>query len=152
MHTVPGAFQALQQLYAEGEAAIDAGDFPLAVAKFTEGLGIDDHFRQRYVTMYAQRAFALHRMGETDKAIPDYTKAIEMEPPINQAQYYFHRGMCFARQENGVEQAIADYGSSIAPHDQHPGPFELRGKLLAALGRQAEADADLARARELSQR
>jgi hypothetical protein len=44
--------------------------------------------------MYAQRAFAASAWATT-WARSDYGKAIEMEPPINQAQYFFHRGMCF---------------------------------------------------------
>ncbi|MBS2026375.1 MAG: hypothetical protein JST54_00605 [Deltaproteobacteria bacterium] len=45
MHTLPGAFQKLQQLYADGVAAIEERRFEDAIAKFTEGLAIDDHFR-----------------------------------------------------------------------------------------------------------
>jgi tetratricopeptide (TPR) repeat protein len=141
MHTIPGAFQKLQTLYAEGEAAIQEQRFADAVAKFSEGLGIDDNFRQRYVTMYAQRAFALHNMGRLDEAIPDYTRAIEKEPEINQAQYYFQRGLCFMSLGR-PDDAIRDYGQAIAMHPQHPGPFHLRGKLLFQQGRFADAIAD----------
>jgi len=129
MHTQPGAMARLQQLYAEAEAAIEAGALQDAVAKLTEGLAIDDHFRQRYVTQYAQRAFAYQRMGQLEPAIADYDRAIEMEPEINQAQYLFHRGMCFAGLGQ-FERAVADYGASIALHQGHPGPFHLRAKLL----------------------
>ena len=149
MHTTPGAFQRLQQLYAEGEAALEAGDFASAVARFSEGLAIDDHFRQRYITMYAQRAFAYQRLGDNERAIPDYTMAIAMEPEMNQAQYYFHRGMCHAALPEGSARAIEDYGASIALHDEHPGPFHLRGKLLLEAGRWAEAEADFDRLLEL---
>jgi tetratricopeptide (TPR) repeat protein len=149
MHAIPGAFQKLQQLYAEGEAALERGDFPGAVECFSEGIAIDDHFRQRYVTMYAQRAFALQRMGAHERAIADYTRAIAMEPPMNQAQYWFHRGMCWSSLPNGNEQAIADYTASIALHDDHPGPFHLRGKLLIDAGRWSEAEADFDRLLEL---
>lgn len=146
MHTVPGLFDRLSRLYADGERAIGEGRFTDAVALFTEGIGLDDHFRQRYITMYAQRAFAKQRLGDHMGAIPDYTKAIEMEPPINQAQYYFHRGMSFAAIGGHFEHAVADYGRSIALHDQHPGPFHLRGKLLATeLERYKEAIADFDR-------
>jgi tetratricopeptide (TPR) repeat protein len=141
MHTIPGAFQKLQTLYAEGEAAIQEQRFADAVATFSEGLRIDDNFRQRYVTMYAQRAFALHNMGRLDEAIPDYTRAIEKEPEINQAQYYFQRGLCFMSLGR-PDDAIRDYGQAIAMHPQHPGPFHLRGKLLFQQGRFADAIAD----------
>lgn len=141
MHTVPGAFEKLRTLYAEGEAALQEQRFADAVAKFSEGLSIDDNFRQRYVTMYAQRAFALHNMGRLDEAIGDYTHAIEKEPEINQAQYYFQRGLCFMSLGR-LDDAIRDYGQAIAMHPQHPGPFHLRGKLLFQQGRFAEAIAD----------
>ena len=61
MHTVPGLFERLTTLYADGERAIEEGRFSDAVALFTEGIRLDDQFRQHYVTMYAQRAFARSR-------------------------------------------------------------------------------------------
>jgi len=152
MHTVPGLFDRLVDIYARGELAVDEGRFDEAIALFDEGLGLDDHFRQRYVTMYAQRAFAKQRKGDHMGAIPDYGKAIEMEPEINQAQYYFHRGMSFAAIGDHFEHAVADYGRSIALHDEHPGPFHLRGKLLATeLERYEEAIADFDRFCQLQQ-
>jgi tetratricopeptide (TPR) repeat protein len=141
MHTKPGLMDKLVALYAEGEQALGEGRFTDAVRIFSDGLALDDQFRQRYVTMYAQRAFAHQRLGNHEAALPDYAKAIELEPPINQAQYWFHRGMSLAALGR-PEEAIADYGRSIALHDQHPGPFHLRGKLLVDAGRWQEAIAD----------
>ena len=143
MHTVPGLFERLTTLYADGERAIEEGRFSDAVALFTEGIRFDDQFRQHYVSMYAQRAFARQRMGDNMAAIPDYTRAIEMEPPMNQAQYLFHRGMCFTAIGGHEEHAVQDYGRSIALYPDHPGPYHLRGKLFASeLGRYEEAVAD----------
>jgi tetratricopeptide (TPR) repeat protein len=145
MHTVPGAFAALQRLYAEGEACLGQGRLDEAVAKFSEGIAIDDHFRQRYVTMYAQRGFALQRLGRLQEAISDYGRAIEMEPEINRAQYLFHRGMCWSGLSQ-PERAVADHTASIALHDGHPGPFHLRGKIYVdELQRYAEGIADFDR-------
>jgi tetratricopeptide (TPR) repeat protein len=146
MHTVPGLFDRLTAIYADGERAIEEGRLHDAVALFTEGIGLDDQFRNQYVTMYAQRAFARQRMGDNMGAIPDYGKAIEMEPPINQAQYLFHRGMCFTAIGGHEEHAVNDYGRSIAIYPDHPGPYHLRGKLYASdLGRYQEAIADFDR-------
>lgn len=145
MHTVPGLFDRLSALYAEGEAAVDQGRLEDAVRIFTEGIGLDDHFRQRYVTMYALRAFAKQRMNDLAGAIPDYTRAIEMEPPVNQAQYLFHRGMCFAGLGGHEEHAINDYARSSAIYPDHPGPYHLRGKLLVDAERWDEAIADFDR-------
>lgn len=143
MHTVPGLFDHLTKLYGDVERAMQEGRFGDAIAACTEGIRLDDHFRQRYVTFYAQRAFALQRMGDHASAIADYGKAIEMEPPIHQAQYFFHRGMGFSALGGQAEQAVADYTSSIALHQGQPGPFHLRGKLLTGdLGRHEEAIRD----------
>lgn len=155
MHAIPGAFQRLQALYAEGEAAIEQGDLETAVQKFSEGIGIDDHFRQRYITLYAQRAFALQKLGRLGEAIADYSRALELgEPPVNQAQYHFHRAMCWAglsaegeERRANVERAVADHGRSIELFPDHPGPYHLRAKLLVnELERYAEALPDLERA------
>lgn len=146
MHTVPGLFDRLTQLYAAGEQALAEQRFTDAEAYFSEGIELDDHFRQRYVTMYAQRAFARQRLGDPMGAIRDYGKAIELEPPINQAQYHFHRGMCFEQLGGHEEHAIADYGKAIALYPDHPGPYHLRGKLYTGdLGRFEEAIADFDR-------
>ncbi len=141
MHTVPGAFEKLTALYAEGEALVDNGQFEEAIAKFGEGIAIDDHFRQRYITMYAQRGFAHQRLGNFEPAIADYTKAIEMEPEINQAQYHFHRGMCWSALSD-PERAVEDYTASMQLFPDHPGPYHLRGKLYVDMERYEDAIAD----------
>lgn len=153
MHTVPGVQEKLQQIYAEGEALIRANDFEGAVQKFTEGLAIDDQFRQRYITMYAQRAYAHQMLGNMNEAIDDYSKAIELEtPPENRAQYFFQRGFILQglptdsdeEYNANVDRAIADYGSSIELYPNHPGPYHLRGALLVNVkGKHQEALTDL---------
>jgi tetratricopeptide (TPR) repeat protein len=146
MHTVPGLFDRLTALYADGERAIDDGRLHDAVDLFSEGISLDDQFRHNHVTMYAQRAFARQRLGDHMGAIPDYGRAIEMEAPIHQAQYYFHRGMCFTALGGHEEHAVNDFGRSIALYPDHPGPYHLRGKLFASdLGRYEEAIADFDR-------
>ncbi len=145
-HTQSGLFQRLSELYADGERAMAQGRFSDAVSVFSEGIRLDDNFRKQYVTMYAQRAFAKQRMSDFAGAIPDYSRAIAMETAIHQAQYYFHRGMCFAALGGHDEHAVNDYGRSIEIYPDHPGPYHLRGKLLVRnLGRHDEAIADFDR-------
>ena len=146
MHTVPGLFDRLTALYADGVGALEDGRLAHAVALFTEGLQLDDEFRQGHVTMYAQRAIAHQRLGDHVAAIRDWGRAIEMEPPSHQAQYLFHRGMCFTELGGHEEHAVNDFGRAIAIYPDHPGPYHLRGKLLATdLGRYEEAIADFDR-------
>ena len=139
-------YERLTALYADGTRALEEGRFADADALFSEGISLDDQFRDQYVTMYAKRAYARQQLGDNMGAIPDYGRAIEMEPPINQAQYYFHRGMCFTALGGHEEHAVQDYGRSIAVYPDHPGPYHLRGKLYASdLGRYEEAIADFDR-------
>jgi tetratricopeptide (TPR) repeat protein len=146
MHTVPGLFDRLTALYADGVRALEDGRLHHAVALFSEGVQLDDQFRQGDVTMYAQRAFAHQRLGDHIAAIRDYNRAIEMEPPLNQAIYFFHRGMCFAALGGHEEHAVNDFGRAIALRPADPGPYHMRGKLYATdLGRYHEAIADFDR-------
>jgi tetratricopeptide (TPR) repeat protein len=146
MHTVPGLFDRLTSLHAAGERAIEEGRLQDAEALFSECLQLDDQFRQHYVTMYARRAFARQRMGDNMGAIRDYTRAIDMEPPPNQAHYYLGRGMCFTALGGHEEHAAKDYGHAIEIDPNQPMPYHLRGKLHASdLGRYEEAVADFDR-------
>jgi tetratricopeptide (TPR) repeat protein len=145
MHTVPGLFDRLTALYADGVRALEDGRLHDAIAAFSQGLQLDDHFSQGDVTMYAQRAFAYQRLGDNIAAIRDYNRAIELEPH-NQARHLFHRGMCFAALGGHEEHAVNDFGRAIAIYPDEPGPYHLRGKLYATdLGRYHEAIADFDR-------
>ena len=139
MHAVPGAFQKLQQLYAEGEAAFAEQDYETAIDKFTEGLGIDDHFRQRYITMYAQRAFAYLRVQDYENAIPDFDKAIEMEPEPHRANYHFQRALCFWQGAQNEAAALADLDKANGYAAEFWMPYDLRGRIHLAAGRYADA-------------
>lgn len=146
MHTVPGLFDRLAALYAAGEQAVAEGRLDDADAGFTEAIGLDDHFRQRWITLYAQRAFVRHRQGRLDEAIADYTAALAMnEPAPHQAQYRFQRGMAHGALGRH-DEALADYTAAIEVTPEQPGPWHLRGKLLCAqLERPADALADFDR-------
>jgi len=146
MHTVPGLFDRLTALYADGVRALEDGRMHDAVARFSEGIQLDDQFRQAQVTMYAHRAFAHQRIGDNVAAIRDYGRAIEMEPPMHHARYLFHRGMCFAALGGHEEHAVNDFTRAIALYPDDPSPYHLRGKLYATdLGRYHEAIADFDR-------
>jgi tetratricopeptide (TPR) repeat protein len=78
-------------------------------------------------------------------AIPDFGRAIEMEPH-NSALYLFHRGMSFTAIGGHEEHAVQDYGRAIALIPDHAGAYHLRGKLYASdLGRYEDAVADFDR-------
>ena len=92
---------------------------------------------------FQARAFARQQLGDHPGAIEDYGQAIALgEPPENQAQYHFYRGMCFAALGK-PDTAADEYTRSIALYPDHPGPYHLRGKIYASeLERFEEAVAD----------
>ena len=49
MHTVPGLFERLTALYADGVRALADGRPEDAVSLFSDGIQLDDEFRQGYV-------------------------------------------------------------------------------------------------------
>lgn len=146
----PGMFEWLTNLYAHGEQLIREGRLEEAVAYFSQGLGVDDHFRQRYVTMYAQRAFALHRLGRFEEAAADYARAIAMEPPHNQGQYHLQRAMCL-RQLGRDDEALFDFTRATELTPDQPGPWHLRGRLHIDHQRWSAAIADFDRLLALRQ-
>ncbi|MAQ17508.1 MAG: hypothetical protein CMN30_22270 [Sandaracinus sp.] len=149
MHTIPGLFDRLAHLYADGERAVAEGRLADAEAAFGQIIELDDHFRQRYVTAYAQRAFVRHRMGRLEEAVADYTKALAAgEPEPNQAQYHFQRAMALSALKRPAD-AEAGFSAAIALAPNQPGPWHLRGKLRAD-SRPAEALADLDRFLQLA--
>jgi tetratricopeptide (TPR) repeat protein len=146
MHTVPGLFDRLTALYADGERAVADGRLDDADAAFGQIVALDDHFRQRWITAYAQRAFVRHRQGRLEEAVADYTSALGMnEPAPHQAQYRFQRGMALEALGR-VDEALPDFTAAAEAMPDQPGPWHLRGKLLCArLGRPADALADFDR-------
>lgn len=65
----------------------------------------------------SRRAFALHErcntywmMGNADRAIPDCTQAIRLDP--NDADFYHSRGLAYS-QKGDEDRAIADYNQAI---------------------------------------
>ncbi|MDP1758576.1 MAG: tetratricopeptide repeat protein, partial [Thermodesulfovibrionales bacterium] len=55
---------------------------------------------------YFDRGNGFFNEGDFDKAIPDYTKAISIDPKYSEA--YFNRGQAYYKKEK-YEEAIKDY-------------------------------------------
>ena len=102
----PGNFEKLRAIYADAEALIAGGAYDAAIAKLSEGLAIDDHFRQRYVTMYAQRGFAQHHKGAFAAAIADYEKALALEAELTHGRLRGLIDACRAGRGPGDEPLI----------------------------------------------
>jgi len=92
---------------------------------------------------YHQRAAIYLSMGEYDKAIQEYDKALELDPTYVPA--YYDRGVAHAQQQHYAD-AIADFSEVIALDAQHAGAYYNRGLVYARQNAfdQALADYDQA--------
>jgi tetratricopeptide (TPR) repeat protein len=77
--------------------------------------------------------------GNTDKAIADYNKAIELSP--NFAGFYANRGNIYQSQGN-LQQAIADYNTAIEKNPDDTSSFYNRGLAYYGLEEYAKSLAD----------
>ncbi|MGC9393569.1 MAG: tetratricopeptide repeat protein [Anaerolineae bacterium] len=92
---------------------------------------------------YHQRAAIYLKMGEYDKAIQEYNKALELDPTYLLA--YYDRGLAHAQQQHYAD-AIADFSEVIALDPQHADAYYNRGLVHARQNAfdQALADYDQA--------
>ncbi len=126
----------------------DAGDFALcaqsvdAELKFSGCNGLVAR-EPKLAEAYSGRGLALIAMGETDRAIADYSYAIGLDPGLMVA--YYNRGLSYL--EIG-EPALAaeDFDAVIARNPGDATAYNGRATAYAALGNYDEAEADFTRA------
>jgi tetratricopeptide (TPR) repeat protein len=88
---------------------------------------------------YHHRAAIYFHMGEYDKAIQEYGKALELDPAYFPA--YYDRGLAYAQRQQYAE-ASADFSQVIALNPQHADAYYNRGLIYARQNAFAEALAD----------
>ena len=81
---------------------------------------------------YYNRGIFWYDKDDNDKAIADYTKAIELSPDY--ASAFNNRGNAYAA-KGDLDRAIADYDRAIADRRQGPVPLEQPRARLEAQGR-----------------
>ena len=80
------------------------------------------------------------KMGNTENAIGDFSKAIEIDP--NHPKAYHLRGL--AREMAGKnDQAILDFGKAIDIDSEYGAAYYSRATLLTKMGREDEAAEDM---------
>lgn len=101
---------------------------------------------QELVNKYYTRGIAFSEKGKVDRAIEDYTKAIELNPKF--AEAYYQRGRAYAK--NGeLDKAIADYTIAIERNPEYADAYYNRGGAFLRLGEHKSAKADLTTARNM---
>lgn len=90
-----------------GEAAFEEGNYDAAIRLLTKAIASGELAPEQLKTAYKFRGNAwINSKGEYDKAIADYTKAIEIDPRY--AFAYNNRGLAWGK-KGEYDKAIADY-------------------------------------------
>ncbi|MDR2033112.1 MAG: tetratricopeptide repeat protein [Helicobacteraceae bacterium] len=95
---------------------------------------------------YFSRGLAYHNLGDTSKAIADYTQAIKIKP--KNALAYLIRGLAYG-QLSDYDKAIADYNQAIKIDPNNAAAYGSRGIAYAGLSDYRSATKDARKACEL---
>lgn len=125
-----------------GNAYLAAKDYDHAIADFGEVIRINPQDAEAF----SERGIAYHQQNKDDLAIADYDEAILLNPQLPRA--YYNRGNVHLANKN-YERAIADYDEAIRLSPQLAVAFVNRSLAESALGRTAQSEADLAKARSI---
>ena len=117
-----------QSLAGEQSPSVTAADARSAPSYYVSGLSYDEK-------------------GEYDRAIVDYTKAIELDPTY--APAYNNRGLLY-RDKGEYDRAIADLTNAIEINPQRANAYSNRGIAYHGKGEYDRAIADFTRAIEIN--
>ena len=95
---------------------------------------------------YYDSGIAHHENGDYDRAIADFSKAIELDP--NRAEFYHARGGTYL-QKDDYDRAIADFSKAIELDPNRAGAYHDRGWTYLLKDDYARAIADFSKAIEL---
>lgn len=125
----------LAELHASSEQHLSRADFLQSLETCSAVLKIDP----TSALAFYRRGHCQQMLGEDDKAIADFDRAIELEPRYEGA--FLARGDArYARGE--FDLAIADYESALEADPKSAGALYMRGRCRYALGDYDQAIAD----------
>ena len=112
-----------------------------AIQDYNEAIRLDPED----ANTFNKRGIAYFRLGQYERAIEDYDEAIQLAPRF--APYY-NRGMAYFNQ-GLYDRAIEDYDEAIRLDPQIAISYANRALAYTRLGKDQEAQLDVARAVEL---
>jgi len=95
---------------------------------------------QELVKKYYNRGIAYSEKGEVERAIEDYTQAIDLNPKF--ADAYIKRGLAYTK-KGEFDKAIADYTKAIELNPDYADAYYRRSKVWLHLGQPEKAKADM---------
>ncbi len=103
-----------------------------------------------FAEAYFIRAWALRERHQSERALTDFNRAIELQPTARPA-YYSQRALTYVRLGD-FDRALTDYNKAIELNPQSPTFHNDRGAAYLDMKNYARALADFGRAIELDQR
>jgi tetratricopeptide (TPR) repeat protein len=107
-----------------GEAAFQGGNDDAAIRLLTKAIESGELSRKNLSDVYYNRGLAWGKKGDHDKAIADYTRAIEIDPKY--AKAYNNRGFSWYN-KGDYDKAIADYTKAIEINQNYAKAYNNRG-------------------------
>jgi tetratricopeptide (TPR) repeat protein len=145
-HKLSPADVALARLY-RGAARMKLGDTIMASADYQEAIkhydSAIDPKEPNALELY-RRAAALDALGQTDRALNDYSEAIRVNPKDPLA--FLGRGVLFAGRQRLYERAIDDFDKVLVLAPSSVDGLMHRGDAYSQMGKFGPALADLDRA------
>ena len=136
--------QHAQEWSANGYRQLKMGQHQQAVQEFTRAIGADPSS-----AAYTGRALAYTCLGDLEKAVADYDRAIELEP--GQAEAYHDRGTLHERLGD-YQRALNDYDRAVELDDSLAIAYCGRGTAYRWLGETQQALESYGKAIELDPR
>jgi Tfp pilus assembly protein PilF len=119
-----------------GAAAVDAGDWNLALDKYNIALTYDPNSSDAHVG----RGFIFSQKGKYDDAIAEFDRALKSNP--NAGLAYYNGGQTnLARSQ--FKLAVADFTKAIELEPNEPSAYRERARAFENLGELAMAKADI---------
>jgi tetratricopeptide (TPR) repeat protein len=136
----PGWAQAHYECGFTHQMAHDPGT---AVTEYTKAIDINP----KYAAAYKDRGHSRNDLGDWKGALGDFDTSIEINP--TDAQAYFFRG---GTRENHLDYAgaLADFTKMIELAPDNPGSYKIRGLFFLFMGRDSDAERDLAKCIQLN--
>jgi tetratricopeptide (TPR) repeat protein len=129
-----------------GEDAFYAGNYDEAIRLYTRAIASGELSQEQLSEVYELRGFTWDDKGDYDKAIADYTKAIEIDPKNSYA--YINRGVDWY-DKGDYDRAIADYTRAIEIDPKNSDAYYNRSLAWDKKGDDDKAKDDYAKAIEL---
>ena len=126
----------------QGQAAVSKGDYPTAIANYSEAIQLDP----KLATAYVNRGSAYLHNGTWDSAIADLSEAIRLDPEDPNA--YYCRGFAYGK-KGDWDTAISDLSEVIRLDPKAAMAYKNRGFAYQQKGEIAKAKLDFTKAKEL---